>query len=134
MKCFTCGNIFEKDYITQKKCKPCKREYDNQYYKKLSKEKKDKKNNLNKQNRIEKRQYLWDYLKENPCCICGEKDPVVLEFDHLDQTTKINCVSLMVYNSLDKIKKEIEKCQVLCANCHKRRTASQLNWHKDLDK
>ena len=68
------------------------------------------------------------------CVVCGEDDPAVLEFDHVDQSTKDKAVSNMVVNSIAKIKTEIEKCRVLCANCHKRHTATQLGWYKDLKK
>lgn len=93
---------------------------------------KSRKVELQKIRRIENRQFMYDYLKNNPCVNCGESDPVVLEFDHIDQSTKIKAVSLMVEYSLDKIKEEILKCRVLCANCHKRHTANQLNWYKDI--
>lgn len=75
------------------------------------------------------RLYVYNYLKEHPCVTCGESDPVVLEFDHLDPTTKVSTVShLMLKGSLDELITEIKKCQVLCANCHKRKTARDRNW------
>jgi 5-methylcytosine-specific restriction endonuclease McrA len=29
------------------------------------------------------------------------------------------------------LKNEIEKCQILCANCHLRKTANDFNWYKE---
>ena len=68
----------------------------------------------------------------NPCITCGEDDPVVLDFDHRDGNTKIGNISDMARFSLglDTLMKEIKKCDVLCANCHRRRTAKQQNWPK----
>lgn len=58
------------------------------------------------------------------CCLdCGEKDIRVLEFDHV-KDTKINDVSSLVWRacSIQTIKNEINKCEVVCANCHRIRT------------
>lgn len=74
---------------------------------------------------IEKRLYILKYLTEHPCVDCGEKDPVVLEFDHIDPSLKEHTIGRLIgsgYN-LDDIAKEIDKCVVRCANCHRRRTS-----------
>ena len=78
------------------------------------------------------REVAIDHLRDNPCVDCGEADLVVLDFDHRDPTAKINTVSQMVRNgvSLDLLRREIAKCDVRCANCHRRRTAKQQNWYK----
>ena len=70
---------------------------------------------------------IWDYLSQHPCTDCGEADPLVLEFDHLRD--KIGDISRMVSDFLSwgPIVKEIEKCEVVCANCHRRRTARRAN-------
>ena len=110
-------------------CKQCFSEYDRERYKNSDKERQRKKRNQKLV--IEKsRNYIWEYLSNNPCIQCGESDPVVLEFDHVDRNTKVNNVSELLKFSIEKVKKEIEKCQVLCANCHRRKTAKQFNTWK----
>ena len=70
-----------------------------------------------------KRAYVLDYLSTHPCIDCGESDIVVLEFDHVRGIKRFN-VSFAVQqsNSLADVIQEIEKCDVRCANCHKRVT------------
>ena len=130
--CSKCDIEYEHYGQRHSMCKPCKRVYDREHYANKSQENKDRKVSLQKQRHIENRQYMYDYLKTHPCVTCGESDPVVLEFDHNDQRTKLLAVSLMADYSLSKIKEEIAKCRVLCANCHKRHTAIQLDWYKHL--
>ncbi|ACH62177.1 hypothetical protein MYRNA_210 [Mycobacterium phage Myrna] len=80
------------------------------------------------ENAIERRkklqQYAFTYLTEHPCVDCGETDPIVLEFDHV-RGEKVRAISSMLGNggSLDRLKEEIAKCDVRCANCHARVTA-----------
>jgi hypothetical protein len=78
------------------------------------------------------RNYIVSYLKKNPCIDCGENDIRVLELDHIDPNHKRFSVSQGVrlgYSQQD-IENEVKKCRVLCANCHKKRTAVQFGWHK----
>lgn len=67
---------------------------------------------------------LIDYLKSHPCVDCGELDIVILEFDHLNPKQKLATVSDMVRQGCawNRIAIEIEKCDVVCTNCHRRRT------------
>lgn len=76
------------------------------------------------------REYVIAYLKQHPCVDCNEEDIVVLDFDHLSDKFKNISVLLGSGYSLATIEKEIAKCQVRCANCHRRRTAKQFGWNK----
>lgn len=69
--------------------------------------------------REEARLYVFTYLTQHPCINCGERDPLVLTFHHVHGTKKGN-VSQMVNQgfSLRLIQEEIDKCDILCANCH----------------
>ena len=61
--------------------------------------------------------------------MCGEDDFDVLDFDHIGEKYK-GISRLMLDENLEAIKKELVKCQVLCANCHRRKTAKQLGYYK----
>ena len=88
----------------------------------------------NSKKRVEKLRHinrvnLLEYFKENPCKVCGECDPRVLQFDHREQKDKLfNIAEKMNKYGWNKLKKEIDKCDVLCANHHAIRTSLQLNW------
>ena len=73
-----------------------------------------------------------EYLMKHPCIDCGESDPIVLEFDHRDERVKLMSINRMrtMRYSWDAILVEIAKCDIRCANCHRRRTASQYGWDK----
>lgn len=76
----------------------------------------------------ENRKLVKDYLLSHPCMDCGERDIIVLEFDHA-RGKKIAPVTTMVcpWFTEKTIREEIEKCDVVCANCHRRRTYSRRN-------
>lgn len=66
---------------------------------------------------------LIAYLSSHPCVDCGEADVVVLEFDHLrDKSADISNYA-NGGRTWPRVLSEIEKCDVCCANCHRRRTA-----------
>ena len=114
-------------------CKPCNREYQKNHYL----ENKDYYLTKRKIKENEYRKQAFEFISEhtkNGCEECGEKDFRVLEFDHIDPSKKKFCISLAIHGkySLPTVKREIEKCRVLCANCHKKRTAEQQGWYKDL--
>jgi hypothetical protein len=73
--------------------------------------------------------WLFNYFILHPCIDCGESNPIVLEFDHV-RDKKHNNISSMIRrgNSIDNIKAEINKCDVRCANCHRKQTAIRSNW------
>jgi hypothetical protein len=73
---------------------------------------------------------VLDYLREHPCIDCDEPDPVVLEFDHVGQKTA-NISELISQTATTRmVDAEIEKCEVVCANCHRRRTATRAGWRR----
>lgn len=66
--------------------------------------------------------YLMEFLRTNPCVDCGESDPLVLEFDHVVDKAFTIGEGLRDRN-WKSVLDEIAKCDVVCANCHRRRTA-----------
>lgn len=73
---------------------------------------------------------LKEFFISKKCSDCGHQDMRVLEFDHLDPTTKTKHVSTLMGDgsSWAKILVEIEKCDIVCANCHRIRTQDRGQW------
>lgn len=111
-------------------CKLCNREQRKAYYQ--TAHGREKNSITGKRWRVHVRQRVWDYLKEHPCVDCGESDLVVLDFDHRDETQKLFNIAMGVRRGYGwaKISAEISKCDVRCANCHRRKTAIQFGWLK----
>lgn len=73
-----------------------------------------------------KKQRLNEIVREyknRPCLDCGKRYPYyVMDFDHV-KGKKRNSVSIILgLNNLDALLEEIQKCEVVCANCHRERT------------
>ena len=68
--------------------------------------------------------YLIAVFVDHPCVDCGETDPIVLEFDHL-RDKKFSISKGIVDRNWQSVLAEIDKCDVVCANCHRRRTAKR---------
>jgi hypothetical protein len=81
------------------------------------------------------REYVWNYLTTHPCINCGETDPAALEFHHV-RGVKAKEVSVILKNgaSLQTLIAEIEKCDILCASCHRKLTAKEKGWYKNWSK
>lgn len=71
-----------------------------------------------------------DHLLVHPCVDCGEEDPVVLEFDH--RVDKLMGIADLLRRHVrwEVVEAEIAKCEVRCANCHRRRTAREARYFR----
>ncbi len=80
-------------------------------------------------------QRLWmqkrrlEYFTGKVCCLCDCADINMLQLDHIDPDTK---VSHHIWSwSQKRREEELKKCQVLCVECHKKKSAEDIrNWHK----
>jgi hypothetical protein len=114
------------------KCRSCNKEYQEKWYKNNSRKHKDRVNEARKENKEKLRNHIFEYLSKNCCNTCGEKDILVLEFDHLSDKSFNISEAIASSFSLTRLEKEIKKCQVLCANCHRRKTAIEQNHYRFL--
>ena len=72
-----------------------------------------------KQNRLK----CVEFLLKHPCVDCGENDIIVLEFDHILPKVKTVTKRVSAGQRWAKVQEEIDRCQVRCCNCHRRRHA-----------
>lgn len=76
---------------------------------------------MKQERRIKIRAWLKDYKAGKQCQRCGFDDSRALCFHHRDQKDKDGEISTWASNgtaSIERIKKEIDKCDLICANCH----------------
>ena len=102
-------------------CRSCVKYYQNKYYK----ENKDKfvskmmirKKTLNK--------FIVDIKIKSGCKVCGENHIATLDFHHRNPEDKKLDITRAVANGwgIKRLQKEIDKCDVLCSNCHRK-----LHW------
>lgn len=67
----------------------------------------------------------WINSLKTPCIICGETDPICIDWHHVNPNDKSFQVSYGNH-SRDSILKEIQKCVCLCANCHRKVHAGKI--------
>lgn len=95
----------------------------NQYNNEWAKKNRDKVN-LFQKNWRNKRYEWYRKLKEGKCCsMCGETHPACLDFHHKDPKEKLGLVYSLVkrFSSNNEVAlKEVEKCVLICANCHRK--------------
>ena len=108
----------------QCRCKACFTAYHQKYYEN-NKTKYLLKNRNNKNRQRERLKAIAALAKQQPCQDCGGKfHPWVMEFDHREGTKKVEAVGNLLARGCtdEKLQAEIEKCDVVCANCHRMRT------------
>jgi len=111
-------------------CRDCQNNHSRNWYKRHKEEHAQRVKDNRYRVKQETREYAWDYLSTHPCIECGESDPTVLEFDHIHGKDKDIAVLVGQGYSIKAVMKEIAKCQVLCANCHRRKTAKERGWFR----
>ncbi len=74
------------------------------------------------------RAVVLERFEEGACVDCGEDEIAVLEFDHIGR--KRGHISRMLREgaSVDALRAEIDRCEVVCVCCHRRRTARRAAW------
>lgn len=111
-------------------CRNCTRAYDNKNYTRRKPSYRSERLEYRNRRKLQYVTWIVDYFLENPCVVCGESDPLLLDFDHRNQDDKSYEVAdlLNSISSWSKIQNEIIKCDVLCVSCHRRKTATQCGW------
>lgn len=114
-------------------CKPCRRAYEKQRHLIKPKEYAEKAARHQAKKVIINREIIWEAIN-NSCVDCGLIDPIVMEFDHRPDEEKKYQIGQMVNGtySIETLKAEIAKCDLVCANCHRRRTMSRGSWWRDI--
>ncbi|MDQ2688316.1 MAG: hypothetical protein M3Y28_10665, partial [Armatimonadota bacterium] len=74
------------------------------------------------------RERVLTHLSAHPCVDCGETDFVCLDFDHVRGQKNHNISEMIGDHAWEKIEAEIAKCEIRCANCHRRKTARQYGY------
>lgn len=75
----------------------------------------------NKNNAYKKKRSIINSYKEGGCVVCGEKELVCLDFHHINPSDKNFDIGKQFHiKATETIIKEISKCVVLCANCHRK--------------
>lgn len=104
--------------ILQPICKECTKAYHKEHYKRNK-----EKYRLRAKAYKKKMQALLSEIKNKPCADCGGIfHPIAMDFDHTDDNKIGNVSALVLRSSWDKVLKEIEKCDLVCSNCHRVRT------------
>lgn len=105
-------------------CRDCRNAYDRRYYTERGAA---ARNARRRDWQAAAREWMNSLKSGVPCADCGEMFPVfVMHWDHLPGFEKVDEIGTMVGNrSRDLILKEIEKCELVCANCHVIRTVKR---------
>jgi hypothetical protein len=96
------------------------KEYQRNYQRSWHQRHKEKRLAKSRKRRAAIQEYVQGIKSQLCSTDCGERHPATLQFHHLNSEVKMFNIGNAIRDgiSLDRIKKEIEKCIVLCANCH----------------
>lgn len=105
-------------------CRPCRAAYKQEHY--AANRRRYIDNAIGRRKRVgeERMLMLVEYLRDRPCVDCGEDDVLVLEFDHLGDK-EFSIARGFRDRTMAALVLEMAKCEVVCANCHRRRTAAR---------
>lgn len=112
----------------QNKCKECSSKKTKEHYKDNKQYYLDR----SKDQKLRNKKFIYNYLLGKVCNDCNQKfPPECMDFDHVngDKTDSV-CRMAGMGVSINKLKKEILKCEIRCANCHRIKTAKTHGWYK----
>lgn len=122
-KCKICGRVLPEEMFDEGRhqCKDCRKVYRKQR-RKLHPE-----IHTAQSIRRQKRQGDWLLSLKKPCIICGEQEPVCIDFHHIDPSSKEFTIGKHRSRSKEWLTQEIAKCVCVCANCHRKIHAGLIN-------
>ena len=102
--------------------KETKRAYDRAWYAKMSEERKAHKYDVQKKRRIELSEWFAEFKLTLKCSKCSESHIACLDFHHAESSKKESTVANAISGgwSKERVMREVEKCIVLCSNCHRK--------------
>jgi hypothetical protein len=108
--------------IRQPVCKACRGEVNAQWYESHKEEQKERSRKHKQEALGEAQRYVYEVLSYSTCEDCGEYDFAVLTFHHVREVKRMDVSQMAAQGySISAIQSEINKCVVLCFNCHARR-------------
>ncbi len=110
-----------------KTCRECQAAYQRRWYEVNREVQKERARRLGERHRASVADLLRD-LKSRPCMDCGRRfPPQVMDFDHVRGVKVLNVSKFASRKlSLERLLEEVAKCDLVCANCHRIRTARRL--------
>jgi len=115
----------------QRVCKTCHRVQSRAHYANNKSAYMARSREQNRRIKLENREKLLAYLRDKQCVDCGERDPIVLEFDHVRDKKRTEVATLLRrHTTWSTILAEIAKCEIRCGNCHRRKTAKERGWFR----
>ena len=128
--CKKCGRELPLDQFEtgRNQCKDCRREY-----------RKQRRKEHPEIHRVQaaKRQVeqgKWLNSLKTPCIVCGESEPLCIDFHHLHPTEKEFTISKYRSRGKEWLLSEIQKCVCLCANCHRKVHGGLINLDSYINK
>lgn len=110
------------------RCKSCRNKYNNETYNANKNGVRERQKAYGVEYRKKARQFIVSYLSEHPCVDCGYSDVRALQFDHIIPLSDARASRVGRFTSIKRIKEEIMKCEVRCANCHMIKTGTEYGW------
>ena len=139
--CKRCDQTLSVDKFTKAKkrydglqpyCSECMKAYRREHYHANKKPYLDRAREQKKQ---AKKEIRW-FKQTNPCTDCGvvyDKEPWLMDFDHLDAEEKLYNISRIYCRGSKAIREELAKCELVCVLCHRRRSARRAGWEHLVD-
>lgn len=108
--------------------------YANNHYEANKEEYKSRSAASNIRSRKRNARYIQDIKAKTPCNDCGKKYPYyVMQFDHIYEKNGAVANLARASVSIARIQREIDGCEIVCANCHAERTWSRKNDEEGMD-